>query len=275
MSTHLTRYLAAWNLSDPQPLATTRSSHVYTVNFQGTKAVLKLLTPDGDEEKTGAIALRNFNGAGAVRLYEADDQAQLLEYVAGHDLVGMVKEGRDEQATAIIAEVLNKLHRAQESVPGLVPLDRWFRDLFRKAEADRQKGLNSIYMRGAALAETLLAQPQNRHVLHGDMHHENVRLHEQRGWLAFDPKGLIGERAYDAANTLCNPIGMNELVQNETRLLKNASILAEGMGIPLPRLLQFAFAYTCLSASWSLMDDPESEAADETIQLAQIIERLL
>ena len=62
-------------------------------------------------------------------------------------------------------------------------------------------------------------------VLHGDIHHHNIRQ-SSRGWLAFDPKGLVGERTYDCANTLCNPV-MPELVHNETRLLTNAAILAD------------------------------------------------
>jgi streptomycin 6-kinase len=272
MSDLLNHYLRAWTLSDPQPLATTRSSHVYTVTYQGEKAVLKILTPVGDEEKSGAIALRYFNGAGAARLYEADDQAQLIEYVAGDDLVSMVKQGQDEHATAIIAEVLNKLHATQAPLPDLDPLDRWFAELFRKAELDEQRGDHSIYVRAAALARELVTNPLDRHVLHGDMHHENVRYHAQRGWLAFDPKGLVGERTYDAANTLCNPIDMNDLVQDENRLLKNASILSEIMGIERSRILQFTFAYTCLSASWHLTDDPDSQDAKETIKLAEIIE---
>jgi streptomycin 6-kinase len=272
MTPLLTHYLEAWALSDAQPLATTRSSHVYTVTYQGAKAVLKILTSDGHEEKTGAIALRCFNGEGAVYVYEADDQAQLLEYVDGHDLVGMVKAGQDEEATAIIAEVLNKLHTYRGPLPNIDPLDQWFRELFKKAEADRQSGIESMYIKGAEVAQKLLAHPRDRHVLHGDMHHENVRHHVQRGWLAFDPKGLVGERTYDAANTLCNPVGMTALVQNEERLLRNAGVLSRLMGIDMGRILQYTFAYTCLSASWHLTDDSNSENAKETIRLAAVIE---
>lgn len=42
-------------------------------------------------------------------------------------------------------------------------------------------------------------------VLHGDVHHGNVLNFGARGWLAIDPRGLVGERAFDHANLLCNP----------------------------------------------------------------------
>jgi len=35
---------------------------------------------------------------------------------------------------------------------GLIKLKRWFGELFNKAAADRQAGIESIYVRGAALA---------------------------------------------------------------------------------------------------------------------------
>ena len=63
-----------------------------------------------------------------------------------------------------------------------------------------------------------------------------------------DPKGLVGERAYDCANVLCNPYRgiprRDEIVHNEQRLLTNAGILAEETGIDLARVLAFTFAYT-------------------------------
>ena len=55
-------------------------------------------------------------------------------------------------------------------------------------------GAESIYVRGARVAQHLLAHPQEECVLHGDIQHHNIRLHPVRGWLAYDPKGLYGER---------------------------------------------------------------------------------
>jgi streptomycin 6-kinase len=131
----------------------------------------------------------------------------------------------------------------------------WFRALFRKAESDRALGVESIYVHGADLAARLLADPLDVRVLHGDIHHRNIRQ-SSRGWLAFDPKGLVGERTYDCANTLCNPFRgqprHDELVHDERRLLTAAGILADALEIDLPRVLQFTFVYACLSASWAL-----------------------
>jgi streptomycin 6-kinase len=155
-----------------------------------------------------------------------------------------------------------------------LPLKDWFRQLFDKAELDQAAGVESIYVRGADLAARLLANPRDVRVLHGDIHHRNIRQ-SPRGWLAFDPKGLVGERTYDCANTLCNPFRgrprYDELVHDETRLLTNAGILSEALDIELGRVLQFTFAYACLSATWSLSTH-DSDAAQWALNLATLLE---
>ena len=245
-------YLTAWNLSNPKFLTQTMTSHIYTVTYGTETVLLKMLSPSEIDEQRGAVALRYFDGHGAVRLLRYDEGAHLMEYAAGDELVTLVERGEDENATRIIAQVIQQLHSVNQNIPpnGLFTLERWFEALFHKAASDRQGGINSIYVRGASLARRLLVDQRDVRVLHGDIHHRNIRK-ASRGWLTFDPKGLIGERSYDCANTLCNPV-MPELVHNETRLLTNAAILADTLALDLSRVLAFTYAYACLNASWWL-----------------------
>jgi streptomycin 6-kinase len=256
MTSRLAYYLSQWGLSKPQLLAQTATSHVYTVKSDSETVVLKVLTPIGQaDEALGAVALKYFDGRGAVQLLQADHGAHLLEYADGNDLVPLVLNGQDEQATMIIGDVLNQLHANPPPThqTDLIPLEHWFSALFNKADD------NTLFQRGAMVAERLLAQPLDQRVLHGDIHHQNIRHHQTRGWLAFDPKGLIGERTFDGANTLCNPDA--EVALNETRLLRTANILAQQMQIDYQRLLAFGFAYACLSACWSLEDGDDASLA--------------
>lgn len=257
-------YLATWNLSHPQFLTQTHTSRVYTVTYETETVILKLLSPSETDEQRGAVALRYFDGHGAVRLLHRDQGAQLMEYAAGDELVTLVERGEDESATRIIAQVIQQLHSVPQNIPhdGLLLLERWFDALFKKAASDRQAGIDSIYVRSAALAKRLLVDQREVRVLHGDIHHYNIRK-SSRGWLTFDPKGLIGERTYDCANTLCNP-GMPELVFNETRLLTNAAVLADTLALDLSRILAFTYAYACLNASqW--LPRIDTKGAEDTV----------
>ena len=100
---NLSHYLAAWELSHPRLLTQTRTGHIYTVTHGGATVLLKLLSPLETEEQRGALALRYFDGQGAVHLLRHDDDAQLIEYAAGDPLVTPVERGEGEQATRIIA----------------------------------------------------------------------------------------------------------------------------------------------------------------------------
>ncbi|MBX3083331.1 MAG: fructosamine kinase family protein, partial [Anaerolineae bacterium] len=172
------------------------------------------------------------------------------------------------------ADVINALHTNDSPPPeGITPLRRWFRALFLQADQDRQKGLNTIFMRAAHRADRVLDDPHEARVLHGDIHHENIR-HSSRGWLAFDPKGVYGERAYDLANTLCNPRPIYGVdTGDEGRILRNANILAEKCAIPRSRVLLFLHLYACLSASWTLEDAETGWDVANILRIAEIAER--
>jgi streptomycin 6-kinase len=256
---NINQYLKDCPLSDDHLLAETNTSHVYKVRFNESFAVLKILKDLGAiDERNGASALIHFNGNGAIRIFQHNNRALLLEYADGLSLKSLVQEEKDDQATAIIAETLNQLHqqKSQISIDTFTPLKKWFRSLFARAQASD----DPFFIHAASIAETLLDYPLDVCVLHGDIHHENI-INSPRGWLAIDPKGLYGERTYDAANTLLNPSGMDDLVVNEGRLLKNAEILSKSLGVDMQRLLEFAYAYSALSASWSLDDGQDNKIA--------------
>lgn len=272
----LNYYLAAWDLSNPKLLTQTLTSSIFAVERERETVILKLLAESEVKEQAGALALRHFDGHGAVRLLRYNSGAQLLEYASGDELVTLVRRGEDENATRIIAQVLAQLHSVSRPLPteGFVTLREWFAELLRKAASDKEAGTGSIYVRAGNVAERLLAEQRDVRVLHADIHHYNIRL-SPRGWLAFDPKTfLVGERTYDCANTLCNP-AMPELVHNEARLLSTAAILAAALAIDVQRVLAFGYAYGCLNASWWLLHGDSEQARsmiDWSLRVSTIIE---
>ena len=47
-----------------------------------------------------------------------------------------------------------------------------------------------------------LVRKQPDVLIHGDLHHRNILSADREPWLAVDPKGLIGDPAYDAVTFL-------------------------------------------------------------------------
>jgi streptomycin 6-kinase len=158
-------------------------------------AVLKVNFPD-EESEHEADALAHWNGVGAARLLDRDDEVRAV-------LVERLRPGRqlwelpDEAATEVAADVLEQLW-----VPAADP--------FRRLEAEAAKWAEQLPTSGferrlvdESVAFLLDAGPTQREVvlLHQDFHGGNVLLSE-RGWLAIDPKPLVGEREFDVASLI-------------------------------------------------------------------------
>jgi streptomycin 6-kinase len=86
--------------------------------------------------------------------------------------------------------------------------------------------------------------------LHGDFHHDNV-VGSRRGWLAIDPKGVLGDRHYDVSNIFRNPNGAGELAQQPDRIDGLADLFTARLGLDRKRTLQWATAHCALSECWN------------------------
>src|SRR5262249_17365982 len=146
-------------------------------------------------------------------------------------LADVAREGGDDGASRVICSVLAKLHAPRPQPPPALPtLAEWFAALGRAAEAQ-----GAFFRVAAATAAGVLADQRPVVVLHGDMHHGNILDFGPRGWLAIDPKGLVGERSFDYANIFCNPD--NALATAPGRLARQVLVVADGATLEPDRLL--------------------------------------
>lgn len=246
-------WLSRWDLaSDGAPIETP-TSLLLPVRHCGGRAMLKIAREE--EERRGGRLMAWWNGEGAARVLAHDDPAILLERLDGErSLAAMVAAGRDDEASRILCGVLARLHAPRHGPPppALAPLSRWFEAL---AAAARTHG--GFLAEADAMAHTLLADQHEVVVLHGDIHHFNVLDAGPRGWLAIDPKGLLGERTFDFVNILRNP----DLATATTagRFAHQVGVLAKAARLDPRRLIEWTVAFTGLSAAWHLADGTSAE----------------
>ncbi len=263
-----------WKVSGPELVAETFSSRIWKVRLDnGEPAIVKDLKVFDDvyDELRGAHLLDWRRGEGMVRLLDLDGQRMLLEYAGDRLLVEEITAQGDNAATLIAAETMARLHSPSNhpAPPELQPLAERFVSLFRKARADRDAGNRSIYVEAAEIAERLLADPRDARPLHGDLHHDNIML-GPRGWLAIDPKGLIGDPGFDAANLFYNPLDRDDLCLDPERIAFMADVFAGTLRQDVGTILDHAVAYGCLSASWHNEDRNETDEARELAIVAAI-----
>lgn len=266
-----------WKVSAPELIAETFSSRIWKVTREdGSTAIVKDLKPFDDvaDELRGEHYLAWRRGECAVRLLGRDDNRMLLEYGGDRLLSQHLAEYGDDAATMIAAEVMTKLLSPSDHAPpaDLQPLSERYISLFRAAKADRDAGADSPYIEAAAIAGRLLADPRDVRPLHGDLHHDNI-LHGPRGWLAIDPKGVLGDPGFDAANLFYNPLDRDDLCLDPRRIAHMAKVFSAVLGQSPSAILDHAIAYGCLSAAWHREDGNVTDEKRE-LRVAEAIRKV-
>jgi len=239
-------WMKRWGLRADGAVIVTHGSRLAPVIWQGRAAMLKV-TGEEEERRGGALMVW-WAGDGAAAVLAREGEALLLERLTGpRSLSAMARGGADDEASEILCAAAARLHAQRPAPPpaSLVPLSRWFRAL---APAAARHG--GVFAQALACARALLAAPRECVVLHGDIHHGNVLDGGARGWLAIDPKGLIGERGFDFANIFHNPT--REFALAPGRLHRLIGVVAEQAGLEPVRLIKWILAYSGLNAAWCL-----------------------
>lgn len=254
------KYLRQWKLvADGQP-AFTRSSSLLPVRYHGVAAMLKVAR--SEEERSGALLMRWWRGTGAAHVYAYDSDCLLLERATGTlSLAHMASGDGDDAASRTICGVVRELHKPRKDAPSsLVPLPVRFQALI----GIRHSG---ILAKCSQTASDLLANQLQVVTLHGDIHHGNVLDFGHRGWLAIDPKGLLGDRAFDYANIFCNP--NHGTATAPGRLLRQVAVVAKTAGLEEHRLLRWVVAWAGLSAIWCEVDG-QTDSVEAMLRIAEI-----
>lgn len=278
MSGTIPSFPASWNLEAAKQIADTPAGVVYAVTRgDGSPAVAKVLKKKVLEDSLrGADFIAWRAGVGCVELLERSDDILLMEHAGAETLRDVLfRDGDDDATTQIAADVLLQYHQPSQQPPpsSLLTLPLYFESLFRKAEQDRTDGVESIYVDAAALAQELIDRQRDVKPLHGDLHHENI-MRSGRGWIIIDPAGLIGDAALDVANMFSNPLDRFDLTRSEARIASMAAIFSRALQRDERVLLQYAFAYGCLSATWH-EEDSNAEERDNELAVAATVKTVL
>jgi streptomycin 6-kinase len=237
--------------------------------------VLKVVRAPGDEWHAGEI-LAAFRGEGAVRVLAHLPGAALLERVVpGTPLTSLVLEGRDDEATGILGDVIRRMGSSGPRVNGAATAEEWGRGFRRYRDSgDAQVPAGMVDRAGDTYA-SLCASQQRTRLLHGDLQHYNVLLDADRGWLAIDPKGVVGEVEYELGASLRNPGERPDLFASAAIVERRVALHAARLGIDADRTLRWAYAQAVLSAIWTVEDGFPVSPAHLSLQLARAIEPLL
>jgi streptomycin 6-kinase len=232
----------------------------------GRPLVLKLGVPHR-ELLTEIEALARFEGRGCVQLLAADREqgALLLDRLQPGTPLSALKD--DPQATSIAAGVMRRLWRPLEPEHSFPSVANWAAGLgrLRKRFGGASGPLpEALVSRAECLFCELLDSMNEPVLLHGDLHHENILAVDHppsrdaggRVWLAIDPKGLVGEPAYEVGALLRNPWPkLLSMPQPDRILARRVDQLSAELGFDRERIVGWGLAQAVLSAWWCIEDN--------------------
>jgi streptomycin 6-kinase len=245
--------LAEFEVGSATFVEETKIATVWKVRCRdGKAAALKVYHQDDmGGESYGFDFVESLDGLGVAHIYLRNQRAALIEWLDGPSLGDLVRDGHDLEANMELVSVANRIHSSHRPRGLRLPdLQDWFRDLFDlRFSADCPVGAADDINSCKAMASHLLSGQHDIRPLHGDLHHDNIRL-GARGYCAFDAKGVLGERTYELANAFRNPIGADSIIRDPARVRFLAAHWGEAFAVDPCRLTQWAAVKCALSIAW-------------------------
>ena len=230
-------------------IRTTETSQLGFGTRRHQPVVLKVIRKEDSEEWRCGEVLEAFRGEGIVRPIEYAAGAVLLpRLLPGHDLASWPVDGRDEEATEIIASLLRRMSDNAARLDRIRPVDD-MQPEFARFRSGADGFIPPHYVdRAEAMFTELCATQRNVRVLHGDLHHYNVLFDNDAGWVAIDPWGVLGEIEFEVGPSLRNPL--MPLPADPRVMERRLRTFEARLTLNADRALKWAFAATVLAILW-------------------------
>ncbi len=267
-----------WAVQVSEPFDATYHYVVPAVHEDGTQVVLKFGVLD-EEFSREVQALRHFGGDGAARLLKAENSvgAMMLERIEPGRNLSDVPD--NERAASFAASVMSRFWKSPSSdhqFPDVSEYEgglEWLQD-----QIDGPSPLpKPLLVRAEAMLRELLAERNEWVVLHGDLHHGNILSAEREPWLAIDPKGVVGDPAYELGPFFYN---LAQSFDQPTRALARLiDKFAEELGFERRRIIH-AVTPRAVLASWPkghreiAWPDSDAEVWELPLACAQLLTEL-
>ena len=270
---HIAACAAEWDLEIGAAMPNLSANYVTNVRLpNGEEAILKLSPhkkPFMEMEALEQLKSR----PGIVNLLHSSEElaAMVIEKIIPGTPLTKVQKKDDEEAIRIAAPIIR-------DVQANVPQKHHLRTVSKEMEVIKKvRGMDiedkeTVDMLDKALSilKELESTTLELKLIHGDLHHDNILIDDEKGWLAIDPKGMIGDPAYNAARIMRN---YWDSEPTESMVRTRIEILSEVMGHEQKRIAAWAYLDCVLSESWDL--DEIGKRGEDEKPIIMLIESVL
>ncbi len=242
------------------------------VFVNGTEAVLKIGLPVSKPGLVDEIdALKFYQGKGVVKLFleNTEIEAILIEKLKPGINLKKVFSSEKEKAIPVAINLLKQILNKKPKETEFPTLDFWFDDFNKKRNVRPEKEFD----KASELLKEINSDPEQKYLLHGDFHHENILSSERNGFLAIDPEGFIGNIGFEIA------VFLNQhaiwIKHEKNFLLKIENIVeqfSESFELTEEFLKKWAWTHCVLGAWWDFEDN--IKGWKDYLELSKVWEKL-
>jgi len=253
---HIQALTEKWQLRDLIPAP--HLSYAYVLlGFQEDTPIALKWVPNILNAQKESNALKALQGHGVVSLLKEDLEqgVLLLERAMPGTSIKTFFPDKDTEALDIACQVMDTLHKTaapSQSHAKFPHVREWLKILDQDWSISQGTLIQARQWR-----DDLLATAGPDILLHGDLHHDNILQHNDH-WIAIDPHGVIGEKAYEVCAFLRNPLPFVLDHQNLADLTYDRiQYFSKRLDISPGRLHKWHFVQCILAVCWAMEDNTD------------------
>lgn len=260
-----------WQLTNIAPVKNMSWNFVALAEQNNTLPVVLKISCDKALIQSEYKTLRHFDGKGAIKAIDinAEYNALLLEQAMPGCLLKTRHPIKMEDTIHIYANVVKLLSMHELSDTNYTHAKEWCHVI---DEMHDPRIPTNFIEKAKQLRSFLFNKTPREYLCHGDLHLENI-IQQGANWVVIDPKGIIGEMAFEAAAfDLINQDEMKAISTILSKLHDRIKQLSEALEISFDRLLSWIFLRIMISAQWYIEDNGDP---NQMLTLASYVYPLL
>ncbi|WP_343841470.1 aminoglycoside phosphotransferase family protein [Salinibacillus aidingensis] len=259
-----------WGLQMKEPLSLSINYVAPAIREHGEQIMVKICIP-GEEFLNELRALKRYDTMNMVELLDYDRERGILlltKVEPGHPLSNMSNDEKRTQIAAKVHETLTYPVHNTTSFPTTETMENHLRNITIKNPNGLGPYSVTILNNALSMYSHLNTTSEQRWLLHGDFHHDNILATGVEGeWTTIDPKGLIGEREYDFVQFLLNQLPKKN---RSTTINRRIQILVEEGNLNKDRLIEWGFCHSVLATCWTV--DHENNYNEDFYQGSKVFQ---
>ena len=252
-----------WNLKNTIAVYEKDNKAVYSSESVQWGNVILKVNIDTDELASEHNMLKDMDGRSSCRVFAYDGargvliEERIIPRNFGKSNIPFTLRDEDNVAVRVnhFLRVFKDIHKTIDDTNNQVTYLDWFKNADSYCmKHDMNELIKNNMHRACCIAEDLFGKYDDRVLLHGDLHHDNMMLNENGTYSMIDPKGVIGPEIFDLQRYILNEIFYVSNDNCKDHVLKVVEMISQKTKYPFIDIIKLFYMEVMLEKVWCLED---------------------